>query len=227
MMPKHVKPSPQRTAVQPDADQMPVAGCTEGVFVGFVPPKELVGEAALATGLVDEKGEENESDAVPAPGEVVAGLVVIDPVRVAELVNPGDPRFPDLQKAKLQPAGLAGRPAEPAVKAPVRRRSEDPRFALLNPALPMQRHKGREGFGNLLRALYPLDSERAVRLRAERSALIQQLAAAMGLIGVAAAVIPLAINVVLVGFEILVAGLQAYVFAVLTCIYLHDAVHLH
>ncbi len=39
--------------------------------------------------------------------------------------------------------------------------------------------------------------------------------------------IPLAINVVLVGFELLVAVLQAYVFAVLTCLYLHDAVHLH
>ena len=37
----------------------------------------------------------------------------------------------------------------------------------------------------------------------------------------------LAINVALVGFEFLVAFLQAYVFAILTCIYLHDAVHLH
>jgi F-type H+-transporting ATPase subunit a len=26
---------------------------------------------------------------------------------------------------------------------------------------------------------------------------------------------------------VLVASLQAYVFAILTCIYLHDAVHLH
>jgi len=33
----------------------------------------------------------------------------------------------------------------------------------------------------------------------------------------------LAINVVLVGFEILVAFLQAYVFAILSCIYLNDA----
>lgn len=38
---------------------------------------------------------------------------------------------------------------------------------------------------------------------------------------------PLAINVGLVGFEILVAFLQAYVFTVLTCLYLHDAIHLH
>ena len=40
-------------------------------------------------------------------------------------------------------------------------------------------------------------------------------------------VLPLALNVVLEGFELLVAALQAYVFAILTCIYLHDAVHLH
>jgi F-type H+-transporting ATPase subunit a len=37
----------------------------------------------------------------------------------------------------------------------------------------------------------------------------------------------LAVNVALIGFEFLVAVLQAYVFAILTCIYLHDAVHLH
>jgi F-type H+-transporting ATPase subunit a len=39
--------------------------------------------------------------------------------------------------------------------------------------------------------------------------------------------LPLALNVLLVGFELLVAFLQAYVFAILTCIYLHDAIHLH
>ncbi len=48
-----------------------------------------------------------------------------------------------------------------------------------------------------------------------------------GALGVAAGILPLALNVVLVGFELLVAALQAYVFAILTCIYLHDAVHLH
>ena len=36
-----------------------------------------------------------------------------------------------------------------------------------------------------------------------------------------------AVNVILIGFELLVATLQAYVFAILTCIYMHDAVHLH
>ncbi|MGH7101909.1 MAG: F0F1 ATP synthase subunit A [Acetobacteraceae bacterium] len=52
-------------------------------------------------------------------------------------------------------------------------------------------------------------------------------AAALGAVGIAAAILPLAVNVVLVGFELLIAVLQAYVFAILTCLYLHDAVHLH
>jgi F-type H+-transporting ATPase subunit a len=51
--------------------------------------------------------------------------------------------------------------------------------------------------------------------------------ATAGAIGYLGAVGPLALNVVLMGFELLVAFLQAYVFAILTCIYLHDAVHLH
>jgi len=49
----------------------------------------------------------------------------------------------------------------------------------------------------------------------------------LGSLGVLGAAAPLALNVALVGFEFLVAFLQAYVFAILTCIYLHDAVHLH
>ena len=51
--------------------------------------------------------------------------------------------------------------------------------------------------------------------------------AAAGGIGYLGTVGPLALNVILVGFELLVAFLQAYVFSILTCIYLHDAVHLH
>jgi F-type H+-transporting ATPase subunit a len=49
----------------------------------------------------------------------------------------------------------------------------------------------------------------------------------LGLVGLVGAVIPFAVNIPLIGFELLVACLQAYVFAILTCIYLHDAVHLH
>jgi len=39
--------------------------------------------------------------------------------------------------------------------------------------------------------------------------------------------LPLGFSVALTGLEILVAFLQAYVFAILTCIYLNDALHLH
>ncbi|MDF1792523.1 MAG: F0F1 ATP synthase subunit A [Thalassobaculaceae bacterium] len=46
---------------------------------------------------------------------------------------------------------------------------------------------------------------------------------ALGVAGVA----PLAVLVALTGFEVLVAVLQAYVFTILTCIYLYDAIHLH
>jgi len=49
----------------------------------------------------------------------------------------------------------------------------------------------------------------------------------LGHFGVVAAIGPMALNIMLMGFELLVAFLQAYVFAILTCIYLHDAVHLH
>lgn len=36
-----------------------------------------------------------------------------------------------------------------------------------------------------------------------------------------------ALNVAITGFEFLIALLQAYIFTILTCIYLHDALHLH
>jgi len=48
-----------------------------------------------------------------------------------------------------------------------------------------------------------------------------------GVVGLLGATLPLAMNIALIGFELLVAFLQAYVFAILTSIYLHDAVHLH
>jgi F-type H+-transporting ATPase subunit a len=53
------------------------------------------------------------------------------------------------------------------------------------------------------------------------------LLGAAGGIYLVPAALSLSVNVILIGFEILVASLQAYVFAILTCIYLHDAVHLH
>ena len=39
------------------------------------------------------------------------------------------------------------------------------------------------------------------------------------------AVLPLGLTVALTALELLVAFLQAYVFAILTCIYLNDAIH--
>jgi F-type H+-transporting ATPase subunit a len=48
---------------------------------------------------------------------------------------------------------------------------------------------------------------------------------AMGVAGMAGAVLPLAMAVALSALELLVAALQAYVFAVLTCMYLNDALH--
>jgi F-type H+-transporting ATPase subunit a len=48
---------------------------------------------------------------------------------------------------------------------------------------------------------------------------------AMGVVGWAGAVLPLALTVALTALELLVAFLQAYVFTILTCIYLNDALH--
>jgi F-type H+-transporting ATPase subunit a len=48
---------------------------------------------------------------------------------------------------------------------------------------------------------------------------------AMGALGWAGGALPFAMIVVLIALETLVAFLQAYVFAILTCIYLNDAIH--
>jgi F-type H+-transporting ATPase subunit a len=47
----------------------------------------------------------------------------------------------------------------------------------------------------------------------------------LGILGVAGATLPLAMVVALTALELLVAFLQAYVFAILTCIYINDAIH--
>jgi F-type H+-transporting ATPase subunit a len=46
---------------------------------------------------------------------------------------------------------------------------------------------------------------------------------AMGIFGF----VPLGVDVLLIFLELLVAVLQAYVFTILTCLYLRDAIHLH
>jgi F-type H+-transporting ATPase subunit a len=48
---------------------------------------------------------------------------------------------------------------------------------------------------------------------------------AMGAVGIGGSILPLAMTVALTGLEFLVAFLQAYVFTVLTCMYLNDAIH--
>lgn len=49
----------------------------------------------------------------------------------------------------------------------------------------------------------------------------------MGAAGFAAGLVPMFFNVILIGFEFLIALLHAYVFTVLSCIYLKDTVELH
>ena len=48
-----------------------------------------------------------------------------------------------------------------------------------------------------------------------------------GGLATAGSLLPLATMIGLMGLEVLVAALQAYVFTVLTCMYLNDALHLH
>jgi F-type H+-transporting ATPase subunit a len=54
-------------------------------------------------------------------------------------------------------------------------------------------------------------------------AIFAGFAASIGFLGI----FPLGINILLVALEMLVAVLQAYVFAILTCLYLSDAINLH
>ena len=48
---------------------------------------------------------------------------------------------------------------------------------------------------------------------------------ALGVGGILGAIAPMAMAVALTALEFLVAGLQAFVFAILTCVYLNDALH--
>ena len=56
------------------------------------------------------------------------------------------------------------------------------------------------------------------------AAFVTMLGAA-GFLGWIGAILPLGLTVALTALELLVAFLQAYVFAILTCIYLNDAIH--
>ncbi|MBV8839503.1 MAG: F0F1 ATP synthase subunit A [Alphaproteobacteria bacterium] len=54
---------------------------------------------------------------------------------------------------------------------------------------------------------------------------IPMLAAALGIVGWIGGVLPLGMVIALSALELLVTFLQAYVFTILTCIYLNDAIH--
>ncbi|MFQ5467667.1 MAG: F0F1 ATP synthase subunit A [Kiloniellaceae bacterium] len=56
--------------------------------------------------------------------------------------------------------------------------------------------------------------------------LLKVIAGFIAVLGVAG-VLPFALIVALTGLEILIAVLQAYVFSILTCLYINDALHLH
>lgn len=45
--------------------------------------------------------------------------------------------------------------------------------------------------------------------------------------GIILGVMPLVLNIALIGLEVMIAFIQAYVFTVLTCVYLKDAIELH
>ncbi len=56
--------------------------------------------------------------------------------------------------------------------------------------------------------------------------LIKVIAGFIAILGVAG-ILPFALVVALTGLEILIAALQAYVFAILTCLYINDSLHMH
>ena len=59
------------------------------------------------------------------------------------------------------------------------------------------------------------------------SMLAAGVAADLAPVGFVAATVPMLFNVILIGFEFMIALLHAYVFTVLSCIYLKDTVELH
>jgi F-type H+-transporting ATPase subunit a len=50
---------------------------------------------------------------------------------------------------------------------------------------------------------------------------------ALGSFFVLPGILPLALLVAITLLEVMIAVIQAYVFAILTCVYLNDALHLH
>ena len=70
----------------------------------------------------------------------------------------------------------------------------------------------------------------AVRLFANLTAghtMLKVFAGFVVSLGVVGGFLPFAFVVALTGLELLIAFLQAYVFTILTCFYINDAIHLH
>jgi F-type H+-transporting ATPase subunit a len=70
----------------------------------------------------------------------------------------------------------------------------------------------------------------AVRLFANLTAghtMLKVFAGFVVSLGIVGGILPLAFVVALTGLELLIAFLQAYVFTILTCFYINDALHLH
>ena len=53
------------------------------------------------------------------------------------------------------------------------------------------------------------------------------VAMAVSALGTVMGILPMLVNVALIGLELIIAFIHAYVFAILTCIYLKDAIELH
>lgn len=69
----------------------------------------------------------------------------------------------------------------------------------------------------------------SIRLAANMTAghLVMKVIASLTLMAGMLGVLPFALLLALVGFEFFVAGLQAYIFTILSCVYLSDAIKLH
>ncbi len=57
--------------------------------------------------------------------------------------------------------------------------------------------------------------------------LLKVFASFVAPLGIIGGILPLALVTGITGLEIIIAFLQAYVFAILSCVYLHDAIHMH
>jgi F-type H+-transporting ATPase subunit a len=58
-------------------------------------------------------------------------------------------------------------------------------------------------------------------------AILKVVAGFSVMMGAIFGLLPMVLNVALVGLEVMIAFIQAYVFAILTCVYLKDAIDLH